>query len=145
MKVEQIMTTNVQCCNGTDSIQKAAQTMENYNCGSVPVCENKKVIGVITDRDIVLKAVAKGKTNCRVEDCMSNQVVTSTPDADAHDAANLMAQHQIRRLPIVSTSGELCGILAIGDLATVDIHINEAGDALSKISVPNEGQSNVVH
>lgn len=145
MKVEQIMTTNVQCCSGTDSIQKAAQTMQNHNCGSVPVCDNKKVIGVITDRDIVLKGVAKGKFDCRIEDCMSNQVVTATPDTDVHEAADMMAKHQIRRLPIVNASGELCGIVAIGDLATVDIHINEAGDALSKISVPSETQSNVVH
>ncbi|EPZ45059.1 CBS domain-containing protein [Alicyclobacillus acidoterrestris] len=145
MKVEQIMTTNVQCCCGTDSIQKAAQAMKNYNCGSVPVCDNKKVIGVITDRDIVLKAVARGKADVRVEDCMSNKVVTCTPDTDAHEAADLMARHQIRRLPVVNASGELCGILAIGDLATVDIHINEAGDALSKISTRTDQQSNIVH
>lgn len=145
MKLQQIMTTNVQCCCGTDSIQKAAQSMKNYNCGSVPVCDNKKVVGVITDRDIVLKAVAKGKTDCRVEECMSNQVVTATPDTDAHDAADLMARHQIRRLPVVNAQQELCGIVAIGDLATVDIHINEAGDALSKISAQNDMQSNVIH
>lgn len=144
MKVEQIMTTDVQCCCGTDSIQKAAQAMKNYNCGSVPVCDNKKVIGVITDRDIVLKGVAQGKANCRVEECMSNKVVTSSPDTDAHEAADLMAQHQIRRLPIVNASGELCGIVSIGDLATVDIHINEAGDALSKISARSDMQSNVL-
>lgn len=145
MKLQQIMTTNVECCCGTDSIQKAAQAMKNYNCGSIPVCDNKKVIGVVTDRDIVLKAVAKGKMDCRVEECMTNQVVTATPETDAHEAADLMAQHQIRRLPVVNTSGELCGIVSIGDLATVDIHINEAGDALSKISTRTEAQNNVLH
>ncbi|MFB5188909.1 CBS domain-containing protein [Alicyclobacillus fastidiosus] len=145
MNVEQIMTTNVQCCCGTDSIQKAAQAMKTHNCGSVPVCDNKKVIGVVTDRDIVLKAVARGKADVRVEECMSNNIVTCTPDTDAHEAAELMARHQIRRLPVVNASGELCGILAIGDLATVDIHMNEAGDALSKISTRTDQQSNVVH
>jgi CBS domain-containing protein len=145
MKLEQVMTTNVQCCSGTDSIQKAAQAMKNYNCGLIPVCDNKKVIGVITDRDIVLTAVAQGKTDARVEDCMSNTVVTATPDTDVHEAADMMAKHQVRRLPVVNSSGELCGIVAIGDLATVDIHVNEAGDALSKISVRTDEQSNVVH
>ncbi|WAH38194.1 CBS domain-containing protein [Alicyclobacillus dauci] len=145
MKLEQVMTTNVQCCCGTDSIQKAAQAMKNYNCGLIPVCENKKVIGTITDRDIVLKAVAQGKSDARVEHCMSNTVVTATPDTDVHEAADIMAKHQIRRLPVVNSSGELCGIVAIGDLATVDIHVNEAGDALSKISVRTDEQSNVIH
>jgi CBS domain-containing protein len=145
MKVEQIMTTDVQCCCGTDSIQKAAQAMKNYNCGSIPVCDNKKVIGLITDRDIVLKAVAKGKHDVRIEDCMTNNVVTASPDMDAHEAADLMARHQIRRLPIVNAQNELCGIVSIGDLATVDIHINEAGDALSKISARTEEQNSVYH
>jgi CBS domain-containing protein len=134
MKIQQLMTTNVQCCKPTDSIQAAAQIMANVNCGSVPVCDNKRVVGMITDRDIVLNAIAKGKTNAAVNECMSSSAVTCTPETDAHEAADIMAQHQIRRLPVVDASGQLCGICSIGDLATVDIHINEAGDALSKIS-----------
>ena len=134
MKVQQLMTANVQCCKPTDTIQAAAQVMANVNCGSVPVCDNQKVMGLITDRDIVLNAVAKGQTNATVNQCMSPSAITCTPDTDAHEAADMMAQHQIRRLPVVDTSGQLCGIVSIGDLATVDIHINEAGDALSRIS-----------
>lgn len=136
MKVQQIMTTNVKCCQPTETIQDAAKIMANQNCGSVPVCDNNKVIGMITDRDIAVNAVAKGNNSATVRDCMSTNVVTCTADTDAHEAANLMARHQIRRLPVVNAQGELCGICAIGDLATVDIHINEAGDALSKISEP---------
>ena len=117
--------------------------MKTVDCGSIPVCQNNKVIGMVTDRDIVLKAVAKGQYNASVKDCMTRQAVTCTPDMDVHEAANLMAEHQIRRLPVVDTSGNICGICAIGDFATVDIHINEAGDALSKISVPGENQSAV--
>ncbi|WP_304457750.1 CBS domain-containing protein [Alicyclobacillus sendaiensis] len=145
MKVQQIMTTDVACCSATDSIQKAAQAMKRENCGSIPVCENRRVVGIVTDRDIVLKAVAQGKCDARVEDCMTKAVVTGRPDMDAHEAADLMAQHQIRRLPIVDERGDLCGILSIGDLATVDIHVNEAGAALSKISAPTEAQNNLVH
>ncbi|MBX6353884.1 MAG: CBS domain-containing protein [Thermoflavifilum sp.] len=146
MKVRDIMTASVQYCQPTDTLQKAAQMMQSINCGSVPVCDaNKKVVGIITDRDIVLKAVAKGSApNTQVKDCMSAPVVTCTPDTDAHEAADLMAQHKIRRLPVVDAAGKLCGICAIGDLATVDIHINEAGDALSKISEPTATQ-NAVH
>jgi CBS domain-containing protein len=143
MKVKDIMTTNVQCCQPTDTIQQAARMMQSVNCGSVPVCDaNKKVVGIITDRDIVLKAVAKGSApSTQIKDCMSGPVVTCNPDTDAHEAADLMAQHKIRRLPVVDATGKLCGICAIGDLATVDIHINEAGDALSKISEPTSAQN----
>jgi CBS domain-containing protein len=117
--------------------------MASIDCGSLPVCQGKKVIGVITDRDITLRAVAKGNWQATVGDCMSSDVVTCTPDTDAHEAADLMAAHQIRRLPVVNAEGDLCGMCAIGDLATIDIHINEAGDALSRIS--ECGQAAGVH
>lgn len=141
MKVKQIMTSDVECCCQEDSIQKAAQIMVNEDCGSVPVCEDKRVIGMITDRDIVLRAVAKGNVNAKVQECMSPNAVCCSPDTDAHEAANLMSRHQIRRLPVVDADNKLCGICSIGDLATVDIHINEAGDALSKISEQTTSQS----
>ncbi|GMA51730.1 CBS domain-containing protein [Alicyclobacillus contaminans] len=142
MKVKDIMTSNVSCVQTTDNIQKAAQIMEQLNVGSVPVCQNNKVVGMCTDRDIALKAVAKGASHTTpVSQCMTNQVITCTPDTDAHEAADLMARHQIRRLPVCDASGNIVGICAIGDLATIDIHINEAGDALSKISQPTTSQN----
>lgn len=141
MKVQDVMTSSVSWIQESDTIQKAAQIMKTVNCGSVPVCQNNKVVGVITDRDIVLKAVAKGQYTASVKDCMTRQAITCTPDTDVHEAANLMARHQIRRLPVVDATGNICGICAIGDFATVDIHINEAGDALSKISDQSAGQS----
>lgn len=141
MKVQQIMTSDVQCCTPTDTIQQAAHIMTHWDCGSVPVCQNNKVIGVITDRDITLKAVANAKWDATCKECMSTNIVTCTPDTDAHAAADLMARHQIRRLPVVNQSGELCGICSIGDLATVDIHINEAGAALSQISQETSSSS----
>ncbi|WP_026960777.1 CBS domain-containing protein [Alicyclobacillus herbarius] len=142
MKVRDLMTANVSYVQETDPVQKAAQIMNSVNCGSVPVCDaNKHVVGIITDRDICCKAVAKGNFNAKVSDCMSRQVVTCTPDTDAHEAADLMARHQIRRLPVCDASGKLQGICAIGDLARQNIHINEAGDALSHISQPTQAQS----
>jgi len=137
MKLKDLMTTSVTSVTESDTIQRAAQLMASINCGSLPVVQNNRVIGVVTDRDIVIHAVAKGQTNGTIRDCMTRQVITGTPDMDAHEAADLMAQHQIRRLPVCDPSGNLVGICAIGDLATVDIHINEAGDALSKISEPS--------
>ncbi|MCL6517404.1 CBS domain-containing protein [Alicyclobacillus sp.] len=145
MKVRDLMTSDVTCCQPTDTLQKAAQSMASLNVGSIPVCQNNKVVGIITDRDICCKAVAQGKGHTTpVQECMSTKVVTCTPETDAHEAADLMATHQIRRLPVCDASGNIVGILSIGDLATVDIHINEAGDALSKISVPTAAP-NAVH
>ena len=145
MKVQDLMTSDVSCCQSGDSIQEAARVMQSLNVGSVPVCDNKKVVGIITDRDIAVQAVANGRPpTTAVTDCMSKKIVSCTPDTDAHEAADLMSQHQIRRLPVVSTTGELVGICSIGDLATIDIHVNEAGNALSKISQPT-ASSNAVH
>lgn len=145
MKVSDLMTTDVACVQPSDTIQKAAQIMQSRNVGSVPVCESNKVVGVVTDRDIAIKAVATGQScDSQIDGCMSREVVTCTPETDAHEAASLMATHMIRRLPVCDASGNLVGICAIGDLATVDIHVNEAGDALSQISRPTEGQ-NAVH
>ncbi|WP_067934593.1 CBS domain-containing protein [Alicyclobacillus kakegawensis] len=142
MKVRDLMTANVSYVQESDPVQKAAQIMNSVNCGSVPVCDaNKRVVGIITDRDIACKAVANGQFNAQVRDCMSRQVITATPDTDAHEAADLMAQHQIRRLPVCDSAGTLQGICAIGDLARQNIHINEAGDALSRISQPTQAQS----
>ncbi|MCL6592368.1 MAG: CBS domain-containing protein, partial [Alicyclobacillus sp.] len=129
----------------TDTLQRAAQVMASLNVGSVPVCENKRVVGIITDRDICCKAVAQGKSHTtQIRECMSSKVVTCTPDTDAHEAAHLMARNMIRRLPVCDANGNLVGICAIADLATVDIHVNEAGDALSRISQPTQ-ETNAVH
>lgn len=133
------MTDNVQCCSRETSLTEVARIMSQLNCGFVPVCEGKKVVGVITDRDIVLRAVAKGKdvSGTRASECMTQPVIHCTSDTDAHEAARLMANKQIRRIPIVDND-QLVGVVALGDMATINIHANEAGQALSKISVPAE-------
>jgi CBS domain-containing protein len=131
------MTTKVRCCAPNDPVTKAAQIMAEVNCGCVPVVEGDQVVGMLTDRDIVLRGVAKGKetNNCTCSDCMTATVITCAPEMDAHKAADLMAEKQIRRLPVVE-NGRLCGIIALGDMATVHIHVDEAGEALSQISEP---------
>lgn len=143
MNLKELMTEDVQICRPEDSIARAAQVMQTANVGLVPVCQGDKLVGVITDRDIVLKAVAAEKNiqSTRVSDCMTTQVITANPEMDAHEAADLMAQHQIRRLPVIDKGGRLVGIVSLGDLATVSIHENEAGYALSEISEPSQPQT----
>ncbi|MBE9913193.1 CBS domain-containing protein [Paenibacillus donghaensis] len=133
--VRDVMTKDVKICAPHDPVTAAAKIMRDINCGSVPICEGKKVVGMITDRDIVLDCVAAGKNpgDVHCHDCMTTNVITCSSDTDAHECAKMMADHQIRRIPVVD-SGELVGMCAIGDLATINIHVNEAGEALSRIS-----------
>lgn len=138
MKLRDLMTQKVTSVNASANVQDAARIMRDLNVGSVPVVENNRLSGIVTDRDIVLRCVAEGKdlTQAQVKDVMSNSVVSASPDMDVHEAARLMSQHQVRRLPVVE-NGQLVGIVAIGDLATEQIFENEAGEALSNISKPS--------
>lgn len=135
-----LMSTNVVSVSTTQSIQEAAELMHRHNIGSLPVVENGQVRGMITDRDITIRSTAQGLSpQTPVSECMSSNVTQGNPDMDVHEAANVMAQHQIRRLPIVENN-QLVGMVALGDLATTDIYQNEAGEALSNISVPSNPQ-----
>lgn len=133
--VRDIMTKDVKVCAPHDAVSAAAKIMRDINCGSVPVCEGKKVVGMITDRDIVINCVAEGKdcNSVHCHDSMSSNIITCSPDTDVHECSQIMSENQIRRIPVVE-NGEMVGICAIGDLATVNIFVNEAGDALSHIS-----------
>lgn len=143
MNVEEIMTKNVRSVSPSDPVKKAAEIMETVDCGSVPVTAQGRVVGMLTDRDIVIKAVAKNHgPDTQVERCMTTEVVTVKPSTDARQAADMMAENQVRRLPVVD-NGALIGMLAIADLARVHIYVSESGVALSQISEPNR-QSNAV-
>lgn len=145
MKVSEVMSKNVKTVQAQDSVKKAAQMMKEVDCGSVPVVENGKVIGTVTDRDIAIKVVAAGHPpDSPVKQFMTTDVVTTPPDTDARDAANQMAENQVRRLPVVQ-NGKLVGILAIADLARVHIYVSESGHALSEISEPNRQSNTVSH
>ncbi|HZX46843.1 MAG TPA: CBS domain-containing protein [Clostridia bacterium] len=138
MKIEDIMTRDVRTIDRNSTVEQAARMMKELNVGSIPVTENGNIIGIITDRDVVLRNVADGRTaaDTRVEEVMSKTVVTATPDMDVHRAADLMAQNQIRRLPVMENN-RMVGIVSIGDLAVRNIYENEAGEALSSISKPS--------
>lgn len=137
MKVRDIMTNDVSYVTVNADITKVADIMKSLDVGIVPVCdENKNPVGVITDRDIVLRSVSENhNVDQHVGNIMSRNIVSVNSDTDAHEAAKLMARNQIRRLPVVENN-RIVGILSLGDLANVNIHVDEAGDALSSISKP---------
>jgi len=137
LKVRDIMTNDVSYVTVNADITKVADIMKSLDVGIVPVCdENKNPVGVITDRDIVLRSVSENhNVDQHVGNIMSRNIVSVNSDTDAHEAATLMARNQIRRLPVVENN-KIVGILSLGDLANVNIHVDEAGDALSSISKP---------
>lgn len=136
MKVKEIMSKDIASLRSDDSIERAAQLMKQYNCGSIPVCTQDKIIGIVTDRDIAVRSVASGQDlNQRVGDIMTDSVVFGSPEMDVNDAAMLMSDRQIRRLPIVENN-KLIGIVALGDISLEPAYQNSAEDALKNISEP---------
>jgi CBS domain-containing protein len=111
--------------------------MKQYNCGSLPVCTQDKLIGIITDRDITVRSVAAGEdvSHKRVGDVMTNDVVFANPETDVNDAAKIMSDRQIRRLPVVENNS-LIGIVALGDISLEPACQDSAEDALKNISKP---------
>ena len=136
MKVKDIMSTDVVCLNRDDTVEHAAQLMEQNGIGSIPVCEGSTVVGIVTDRDITLRTVASGSgTNQTVGQVMTPNPVVVQPDTDIHEAARLMSDNQIRRIPIVQ-QGSLVGIVSLGDISTDPQLQDNAEQALKNISQP---------
>lgn len=139
-KIRDLMTTNVECCTLLDNVFEVAVKMKELNVGAIPIVDNDKLVGMITDRDIVVRGVAeKHPGSTKVEDIMSDQLITISPETSSNEAAQLMSDHQIRRLPVVE-NGKLVGIVALGDLATRKMTDEQAGRALSEISERNESE-----
>jgi len=140
MKIRDAMTDDVVTIQPQSTVMDAAVVMQAHNVGSVPVCtQDGQLMGIVTDRDIVVRNIANnGDPNTtKVEEVMTKQVITGNPDMDVNQAVELMAQHKIRRLPIVERNNRLVGLVALGDLAT-NFAVNEqAGEALSEISSPS--------
>lgn len=133
--LKDVMSKNVQVISPDDSIMDAAKQMSEGNFGMMPVGENDRMIGTISDRDIAIRAVALNKpATTTVRDVMSEGIFWAYEDDSVETAAKLMGQHQIRRLPVVNSEKRLVGIVALGDFAVVNADVEAAGDALSKIS-----------
>jgi CBS domain-containing protein len=121
MDIKDLMTLNPACCPPATTLRDVAQLMRDEDIGEIPVVEQdgaKKLLGVVTDRDIVVRAVATGQDPSKLTagDCMTAPAVTCRENATLEDCAQAMASHRVRRMPIVDESGELCGIVAQADL-----------------------------
>ncbi|WP_246939044.1 CBS domain-containing protein [Bacillus pinisoli] len=137
-----IMTENVATVSSNQTVQDAARLMSEYNVGSIPVVDQQeRIIGIVTDRDITLRTTAQGLASTTpVSEIMSSHVVCGTPDMNVEEAASLMAENQIRRLPIVE-HGQIVGVIALGDIATNEMFNDEAEEALTNISVPSQPEA----
>lgn len=136
MKVRDIMTQNVVTVEENASLMKAAELMRQYNIGVLPVMRDDTVSGIITDRDIVTRAVAKGEniTALKVCDYMSKSTVFANPEQEIDGAVKTMAAQQIRRVPVMD-EGRLCGIISLGDISKNGFD-TEVSKALCEISKP---------
>ena len=134
MNIRDVMTPNPRTVSPNDSIQSAARVMRDEDTGVVPVVDNGKPVGVITDRDIVVRAVAEDRElNRPVRDIVTTELVAVHPDMSVQEATELMSEHQVRRLPVIDNN-RLVGIVSIGDIAVKEGRDGRVGDALQHIS-----------
>lgn len=138
MILNDIMSKEVASLNSNDSIESAAQLMKQYNVGSIPICNQNKVVGIVTDRDIALRSVAAGQNSKQqnVSDIMTQNPVTGSPNMDVHEAAKIMSNKQIRRLPVVENNS-LVGMVALGDISVEPALQDNAQETLKNISQSN--------
>ena len=138
MKLKEIMSKEIASLSSEDSIKKAAQLMKQYNIGSLPVCKQQSLVGIVTDRDIALRSVAVGQNSNQqaVSEIMTANPVVGTPDMDVHEAVQLMSEKQIRRLPVVDNNS-LVGFVSLGDISVEPKLQDNAEQALKNISQPS--------
>jgi CBS domain-containing protein len=137
MQVKDLMTPNPACCSRDTKLQEVARLMVQHDCGEIPVVDqNRKPVGVVTDRDIACRTVAEGKNplDLTAGDIMSSPCVTVTPDSNLDECVKLMEDKQIRRVPVVDASGAICGIVAQADIAKGDPNKREVAEVVEKIS-----------
>ena len=139
--IRDVMTPDPVCVSERDSIREAARIMAREDTGVVPVVDGKKVIGMITDRDIVVRLVAEGKdpSNAKVNEAMTKNVRSIKEDSTINDALQVMSNAQIRRVPVVNNNNEIIGIVSMKDIATESRESGKVGKAVEEIS---EGPAN---
>lgn len=137
-KLEDLMSRDVKVISPDMSIREAAKQMRDGDFGMLPVGENDRMIGTISDRDIAIRAVAEGKgADTKVRDVMSDGVAWAYEDNSVEEAVKTMSERQVRRLPVVDRDKRLVGIVALGDFAVQSSEIRPAAQALSEISKPS--------
>lgn len=138
MKLKDVMTRNVEVISPDATIREAASKMKSLDVGPLPVCDGRRVLGMITDRDLTVRATAEGRdpNTTRVREVMTSEVLTCTEDDDVKDAAKLMQKEQVRRLLVLDRDKQLAGIVSIGDLAVEAGNDKLIGQTLEQISEP---------
>jgi CBS domain-containing protein len=139
MQVKEVMTRGVECTRPAASLQEAARKMRDLDVGPLPVCgDNDRLVGMLTDRDITIRAVAEGQDpkTARVQDVMTPDITYCFEDQDLTEASRLMEQNQIRRLVVLNRDKRLVGIVSLGDLAVKTGNERLSGEALEQVSEP---------
>jgi len=140
MLLRDIMTINVEVIHPDATLKEAADMMKSLNVGPIPVCDGQRLQGMVTDRDITVRATAEGwdPNTTRVRDVMTPDVVYCFEDQDVRDAARMMEEHQIRRLIVLDRNKDLVGIVSLGDMAVYTADDEETGEVLERVSEPSE-------
>ena len=140
MTIGEIMTSNPETAQITDSIMDVASMMRDLNVGFMPVMDGNTLVGCITDRDIVIRAVADGldTANMSAGEIMTTDLQVVTPDTDINEAAKIMEENQIRRLPVIDENGTLIGVVSLGDIAVRTQNLEQAGEILEEVSEPSQ-------
>lgn len=145
MKISTYMTNDVQIANPDQTLREVAQVMARLDAGSMPVGDNNRLVGMITDRDIAIRGIAMGRgPDAKVRDVMSTDVKYCFDDEDVDEVLQNMGALQVRRLPVLNRDKQLIGIISLGDLA-VNGEMAEAGEALSGISKRGGEHSQTAH
>ncbi len=139
MFVSEVMTRRVECISPDATLKDAAEKMKELDVGPLPVCDNDRLVGMVTDRDITVRATAEGchPQDVRVRDVMTPEVFYCFDDEDVAEAARQMEQKQIRRLLVLNRAKQLVGIVSLGDLVVETQDRQLAGHALEAVSEPN--------
>ena len=134
--IREVMTSDPVCVSERDSIREVARIMAREDTGVVPVVDGKKIIGMITDRDIVVRLVAEGRdpANAHVNEAMTKNVRAVKENDSVNDALNMMSSAQVRRVPVVNDSNEIVGIVSMKDLADTGNQQGKIGQAVENIS-----------
>jgi CBS domain-containing protein len=136
MKVSEVMTRDVRTVRPDQPVQEAASFMLSADAGSIPVTDGDRLIGMITDRDIAVRGIAKGYgPDTPVRELMTNDIIAAREDDDIDDVASRMSEAQVRRLPVIDEQERLCGIVSLGDL-TQNGKSDQAEQALEGVSQP---------
>jgi CBS domain-containing protein len=139
-KVRDVMTSRPRGATGDTPVRQVAELMEAEDVGSIPVVDGERLLGMVTDRDIVIRVIARGKDpqDTPVGEIASEDLVTVEPDDDLSDALKLMAQYQVRRLPVVEDNDRLVGVVSQADVA-LEAKEKATGEMVEEISKPPEG------